>query len=315
VEPAISRSDLLSAGRLQVLSERRDGPGLLRATLHFGLLAASLVLALAAEELVVLVPGVVASSVLWALLFGPLHESMHRTAFRTRLWNELLFVVCCALHLFAPSSYRPFHWEHHRATHHPTRDPEISPAPHLLGDFPRNPLVHVLLVTGVHLVVLKLALLVGQATGMRVLYAKLLPYIPERRRRRVTWEARAILGGWTALLVAASELWPPLVGLAGIQVLSHVVLSPLLMAEHHGLPDDGDVLKRTRSISTLRPLRYFFWNMPYHAEHHGWPSVPFHALPVLHDEVKRDLPHAGEGYLSIHWRAGRGRPRRVVPAA
>lgn len=59
-------------------------------------------------------------------------------------------------------------------------------------------------------------------------------------------------------------------------------------------------------------VRALFWNMPYHAEHHAFPDVPFHALPAvhasLHDEAARAADRRdgrgchGEGVLSAYWR-------------
>jgi fatty acid desaturase len=39
--------------------------------------------------------------------------------------------------------------------------------------------------------------------------------------------------------------------------------------------------------------------MPYHAEHHGWPAVPFHALPTLHRLVRPGLRCRGAGYGAV----------------
>jgi MocE subfamily Rieske [2Fe-2S] domain protein len=36
--------------------------------------------------------------------------------------------------------------------------------------------------------------------------------------------------------------------------------------------------------------RFLYWNMNYHVEHHMFPLVPFHALPMLHKAVKDDCP-------------------------
>jgi len=47
-------------------------------------------------------------------------------------------------------------------------------------------------------------------------------------------------------------------------------------------------------------VRFFAWNMPYHAEHHALPSVPFHALPMLHRELAADLKVVSPGYLAVH---------------
>jgi fatty acid desaturase len=33
------------------------------------------------------------------------------------------------------------------------------------------------------------------------------------------------------------------------------------------------------------------WNMSYHTAHHAYPATPFHALPRLHAEIARNLPH------------------------
>jgi fatty acid desaturase len=42
------------------------------------------------------------------------------------------------------------------------------------------------------------------------------------------------------------------------------------------------------------------WNMPFHAEHHLYASVPFHALPRAHRYVASDLQHLDHGYLRVH---------------
>jgi fatty acid desaturase len=36
--------------------------------------------------------------------------------------------------------------------------------------------------------------------------------------------------------------------------------------------------------------------MPYHAEHHVYPAVPFHKLPALHGLMKDELRVTAEGY-------------------
>ncbi len=36
--------------------------------------------------------------------------------------------------------------------------------------------------------------------------------------------------------------------------------------------------------------------MPYHAEHHIFPTVPFHALPEFHQKVGAQLQEVSHGY-------------------
>ncbi len=42
-------------------------------------------------------------------------------------------------------------------------------------------------------------------------------------------------------------------------------------------------------------VRFIYWNMNYHVEHHMFPLVPYHALPALHEELKADMPPALPG--------------------
>ncbi|MFQ3585995.1 MAG: hypothetical protein SNJ85_13950 [Cyanobacteriota bacterium] len=37
--------------------------------------------------------------------------------------------------------------------------------------------------------------------------------------------------------------------------------------------------------------------MPYHAEHHLYPSIPFHALAKAHEHLQPYLAHLEPGYL------------------
>src|SRR5207244_5228595 len=49
---------------------------------------------------------------------------------------------------------------------------------------------------------------------------------------------------------------------------------------------------------TLLPGRLFAWNMPYHAEHHAYPAVPFHALPQLHARIRGKIDNLELGYVT-----------------
>ena len=42
------------------------------------------------------------------------------------------------------------------------------------------------------------------------------------------------------------------------------------------------------------------WNMPYHAEHHLYPSIPFHHLPALHLKLRRQLKNVAPGYVAAN---------------
>ena len=42
------------------------------------------------------------------------------------------------------------------------------------------------------------------------------------------------------------------------------------------------------------------WNMPFHAEHHLFPSVPFHHLPALHAKIGDRFAHVAPGYIATN---------------
>jgi fatty acid desaturase len=73
-----------------------------------------------------------------------------------------------------------------------------------------------------------------------------------------------------------------------------------LLAEHTGCPLVPDMLANSRTTVTNAVVRFFAWNMPYHAEHHAFPSVPFHALPDLHRDLRPDLKVIAPGYLAVN---------------
>ncbi len=58
------------------------------------------------------------------------------------------------------------------------------------------------------------------------------------------------------------------------------------------------MLLNSRTTQSCRPLRRLFWNMPFHAEHHAYPALPFHALPVAHLLLRDRIAVRARGYLA-----------------
>jgi fatty acid desaturase len=46
-------------------------------------------------------------------------------------------------------------------------------------------------------------------------------------------------------------------------------------------------------------VQWWLWNMNYHTEHHAWPSIPWHALPAVHQRIAGNLEHEAWGYLRL----------------
>jgi fatty acid desaturase len=72
--------------------------------------------------------------------------------------------------------------------------------------------------------------------------------------------------------------------------------------QHVGLqPHQPDFRRNSRTFYLHPLLRFCYWNMNYHIEHHMYAAVPFYNLPALHEAIKHDLPPTPDG-IAQTWR-------------
>jgi fatty acid desaturase len=86
------------------------------------------------------------------------------------------------------------------------------------------------------------------------------------------------------------------------QLLCQPFLRAYVLAEHTGCTLDRNGLTNTRTTLTSAAVRLLMWNMPFHAEHHLYPSIPFHRLPDAHAAIRDKLRFVQHGYL--RWNFG-----------
>jgi fatty acid desaturase len=55
-------------------------------------------------------------------------------------------------------------------------------------------------------------------------------------------------------------------------------------AQHYGHNKDN-VFEDTRSLETNKIIKFLYWNVNFHVEHHLYPSVPFYNLPKLRNLI------------------------------
>lgn len=271
------------------LVAQSDGRGLRHLALHLG--ALSITSACIALGWPLWGAVLILHAALLTFLFCAEHEAIHRTAFRSDRLNDAVATLAGFLLLLPPAWFRHFHLAHHRWTHDPARDPELATPK------PATPAAYALLLTG----------LPEWASRIRTLARNALretdaPFVPDRARARVTAEARAFLLGYAAL--AAASLAAQTTILLWLWILPALVGAPLLraylLAEHARCPHVADMLQNTRTTFTNRLVRFLAWNMPYHAEHHAYPAVPFHNLPALHRLIQGRLRETERGYLRFN---------------
>jgi fatty acid desaturase len=283
--PAGERAELLR------LAARSDAKGLCQLGGHLCALLATGALVWAARGTLWLLPAMVGHGILLVALFAPLHESIHWTAFRSRRLNDAVAWPCGALLLLPPGYFRAFHFAHHRHTQDPARDPELAaPKPRTLREY----LWHV---CGLPYWRERVCTTLRHARGHVTE-----PFIAPRGRPAVVREARLLLGVYLLAALAALASWSPaLLDLwIGPALLGQPFLRAYLLAEHTGCPLVASMLENSRTTRTLAPLRRLAWNMPYHAEHHACPALPFHALPAAHRLLRARVAVQASGYVAVH---------------
>jgi fatty acid desaturase len=272
------------------LTARSDRKGLAQLGRHLCGLLATGALVWSARSTPWLLPALPLHGIILIFLFAPLHESIHWTAFRSRRLNDLVAWTCGALLLLPPGYFRAFHFAHHRHTQDPARDPELAePKPRSLGEY----LWHV---SGLPYWRERIVTTIRHASG-RVDE----PFIAARQRPEIVREARLLLAIYL-LAALTSFFWssPALLYLwLGPALLGQPFLRLYLLAEHTGCPLVANMLKNSRTTRSLAPLRRLAWNMPYHAEHHAYPALPFHALPAVHQVLRSSIRVQAPGYVAV----------------
>lgn len=282
----------LDRDTLRRLSRRSDARGFLQLAAHGLLLGVSGVGVWASRGSLWFLPAIVLYGTVLSFVFCPLHESVHRTAFASRRMNDAVAWACGSLLLLPCEYFRLFHFEHHRFTQDPARDPELAlAAPTTLRSYLWR-------MSGLPNWSKRLTVTLGHAFTGRVTES----FVPEAKRQLVVREARVLWSLYLAVL-ALSLLFRTADALI-YWVLPMAAAQPLLrmylFSEHAGCPFVDDMYANTRTTYTNAAVRLLAWQMPYHVEHHAFPSVPFHALAQVNALIRDRIEVSAPGYLAVH---------------
>jgi fatty acid desaturase len=288
-------SQILSAQALSVLNQKSDVQGLLRLLGHLSIMGLSgSIWATQRSHWPFALPALVMYGFSLAAMFAPMHEGVHRTAYANQHLNDAVAWFAGLLSFYNSTFYRRYHKWHHRYTRIPGKDPELTePQPRHFADY------------------------LWQLSGIPWWFGKLrghfqialgnlegYPFIPEAAQVEVIRSTRiqlAVYGGAIALSIVAAQPWFVLYWLLPL-ALGQPILRFILLAEHTGCTFDNNALTNTRTTLTLAPLRFLMWNMGYHAEHHLYASIPFHALPVAHQQLGTHFATVEQGYVRANRR-------------
>ena len=299
----------LSPLTLRDLSTKSNLAGAVRAASHYGMIVivgALVSLISSRYDLPWALPLVAVQGYFVAFLFMVVHETAHKTAFRSPVLNLVVGNLSAFMIGLPYQYYCLFHWDHHRYTQDPEKDPEL-----IVGPKPASDTQLAIAYSGLLQVLVRIRLMFWHALTGKVV----VPWIPEPKRASIVLEARLYLAGYLLLLAAsfalhsAILLWVWIVPLLAGQL----ILRPYLYAEHTGCERTRSAFENTRTTMTGRIMKWFAWNMPYHVEHHAYPTVPFHALPKLNAIVDGHIVYRGSSYRAVTretWAWFRGQRQR-----
>ncbi|WP_213764563.1 fatty acid desaturase [Caballeronia sp. dw_19] len=278
---------------LKALRERSNVPGLLHLAAHLGTLLFTGCLIYLSLGTLWVIPATVLHGAIIVLLFAPLHECSHGTAFRSRWLNTAvgMFAAVVSMRPFLYFKYR--HTAHHTYTQHERLDPDIVPFPSTLREY-------VLLILGASFWPKMVGTYWRGLTGRFTTVER--SFIPQSDVSRVRREIVLTLALY--LVVAAVSIalhsWAVVIYWLLPRFFGEPVLRAIRMAEHTGADESPDLLANTRTTLANPVFRTLYWNMPFHAEHHVASSVPFHALARLHKEMRPHLHCVANGYIEVH---------------
>jgi fatty acid desaturase len=282
------------------LNQRSDWKGLLQTGGHLGLL---LLTGLSAWYSATHLPWPVTVLIIyihgafWAFLLNAFHELCHRSVFKTKALNQIFLQIVSFMAWNNPVFFWASHQEHHKYTLHPPEDLEVVlPVKLTLESFLKSAFINPwdLYWRLRHAIRFSLGKLEGEWEN-----ALFPESAVELRRSLFNWARFHLLGQLLIAAVSIAMGWwlvPILFTLApfyggGLQYLCN-------NTQHSGLQDEvEDYRLCTRTIYLNPFVRFLYWHMNYHIEHHMYAAVPCYNLGELHQNIKADLPPTPSGLV------------------
>ena len=294
MDKVFGRDEVISSQDLKPFTRRSDRMGLAYLTGHLGALGLTgylLYLSLGTPWVIVAMP---VHGVILTFLYGTMHECSHGNAFRSRWLNEAVYFFVNVLYISTPQWYRYKHAHHHRYTQVKGKDTDmVLASPASFGQYLYQCL-------GLKFWHRNLGSITAHAMGrMQPLDTQ---YLSSRIWPRVVLESRIILGIYAtvAIVSVAAGSWAAVIYWLLPRFLGEPVLRSFRVCEHTGCHEGPNLRVNTRTTRTNPVMLALFWNMPYHAEHHLCPTVPFHQLPALHKKIGHKLHPVGASFFSVH---------------
>lgn len=244
------------------------------------------------------IPSLIAYATVYCFLNHMMHETIHRTPFKSKGLNDTVNWMATYLNGGEAVFTRYAHLRHHKVTYYEDDDPEL---------IFRRPTTVIKYFFKAFVDIPKPLAIIRRAAGK--LNEQDRDLVPGSELRWLVWSSRLWIA--VSLLILAVciyfQTWLPLLFTVGARIAGAPLARLLDFSQHSCLEINApDHRLCCRNIYLNPLLRFLYWNMNYHIEHHMFPAVPFHALPKLHALIKDQLPPANKGLIHAY--------RDIVPA-
>jgi len=286
-------SKLIPKDKLKPFLQRNNTSGLIHLAMHLGLIFFSGILVSISPNILIKIIIMIAHGSFIAFLYAGLHECIHKSAFKNKKLNEFVgyFIGFVLIRSFLNGRYR--HMAHHTFTQHPEKDPDKV-------DFPSSYLVYLKHVTSFSVWIRIIDNLFRHSFGKINKSEK--NYIPQSEIKSLIFESRMMVAGYFIIMLLSFYFSTTFFLIYWLipRILGEPFLRLVRMVEHTGKDETADMIHNTRTSFPSAFLKFLYWNMPYHVEHHLYASVPFYRLPKFHKLIKPHTDEIEPSILSVH---------------
>ena len=283
---------------MKKIMQRSDAKGIVQTVLYFALLSGLGVLVCRTLGTGWVVPVFIVYASVYCFLNHMMHETIHRTPFKSRGLNDTVHWIATFLNGGEAVITRYTHLRHHKVTYYEEHDPEL---------IFRRPTTVIKYFFKAFVDLPRPSAILRRATGR--LDDQDRDLVPGSERRWLVWSSRLWTAAWILIILSCIlfQTWLPLLLTIGARVVGAPLARLLDFSQHSCLEINvPDHRLCCRNIYLNPLLRFLYWNMNYHIEHHMFPAVPFHSLPKLHLLIRDQLPPASRGLFGAY--------REIVPA-
>jgi fatty acid desaturase len=229
------------------------------------------------------------------------HELVHKSVFKSQWLNSVFVRVLSLISWVNFEHFYSSHMRHHQYTLHPPDDLEVVlPIRLMIRHFFLTGLINIKGVFDVFKTTIRHARGGFEGEWEETLFPK---DKPESGRGVIRWARIHLAVHFTILIFSIYFGWWLIPIVTSIAPFYGGWLFFLCNnTQHIGLQDNVPDFRLCCRTFTVNPVvRFLYWHMNYHIEHHMYAAVPCYNLGRLHRAILHDLPHCPDG-ISATWK-------------